>query len=134
MKKLLFALFAITTLFTACKKKDVEKTTAEKLIAKWKVSSYVENDYFNNTNHSATTQGGTTDYVDFRTDGKVYSKEGSSSEDVADYSVVNDNTVKIDGDDYTIKTLTDTQLVLYYKDQTSTQPLEYYELTFNLYK
>jgi outer membrane lipoprotein-sorting protein len=134
MKKLFIALIAFTALFSACKKKDVEKTVAEKLAGKWKVTSYVSNDYYSGANHPSTTPGGAGDYVDFRADGKVYSKEGNNPEDVSAFSLVNDNTVKIDNEDFTIKAITETQLVLYQKDQTSTTPLEYFEITLNLYK
>lgn len=134
MKKLLLAVFGLMLILSACKKKDVEKTTAEKLVAKWKVTSFISNDYYNNANHITTLQGTASDYVDFRTDGKLYTKQGNSAEEVVAYSVVNDNALRIDNEDWTIKALSDNQFVLYQKSVTSTTPLVYDEVTLNLYK
>ena len=145
MKKLLLFGFATVLVFTACKKKTEEvvpvvpvKTTTEKIQAVWKVTSLVYNDFYSNANHPFTQTGIATDYVDFRTNGKVYVQFGNpssaSSRDTSSYTIVNDNTIKIDTDNFEIKTLTANQLVLYNKTINSTTPLEYDESTFNLNK
>lgn len=141
MKKLLLFGFATALFLTACKKKTedvVVKTTAQKVQGVWKVTSTVSNDYYSNANHFTTTNGLATDYADFRADGKVYSQTGNpntpGAKDTSVYTIVNDNLLKIDGLDFNIKTLTDNQFVFANKVITLTAPLEFDEITFNLYK
>jgi hypothetical protein len=113
MKKLLFVAMAAMALFSACKKKDVEKTTAEKIIGKWSLTTQTENDYFNNANHISTFSGTANDEVDFRADGRVY--EGPNFTSSSTYSVVSDSKVTIDGISTDINALTDNQLILHAK-------------------
>jgi protein associated with RNAse G/E len=143
MKKLLFVAIASMALFSACKKKDVEpevvpvvvaKTVAQKIIAKWKVTSVVENDYYSNMSHPFTYTGVATDYFDVRTDGKIYLQISLVGKDTLAYSLINDSTINIGGDITKIKTITDTKFEMYFKEVYSTNPLEYYEFTTNLSK
>lgn len=140
MKKLLLFGFATALLFNACKKKTedvVPKTTAEKVQGLWKVTSLVSNDFYSNTNHITTQTGIATDYVDFRVNGKVYTQFGTpnaSNRDTSTYTIVNDNTIKLDTDNFEIRVLNDNQFVLYNKDPYSTTPVAYDETTLNLYK
>jgi hypothetical protein len=129
MKKVLLLLIASVALSTACKKKDVEKTPAEKVAGLWNFNSLVFNEYYSNANHITTTNGISGDYVDFRADGKVYSRMAGQKDTVA-YSVVSAATLKVDGLDYEIKALTDNQLVIYNKTVVSSTI--YDEGTLNL--
>jgi hypothetical protein len=133
MKKLLFVAIASMALFSACKKKDVEKTTAEKVVGVWKVSNFSFNDFNNNLNHFTSYTGISSDYWDFRTDGKIYLQELGVKDTVL-YSITSDTKMVYDGDDCDIRTLTDNQLVIYNKYTETTSPLRYYESTFNLAK
>jgi hypothetical protein len=133
MKKLLFVAIASLALFSACKKKDVEKTTAEKVVGVWKISSIVENDFYAGTNHFSTYNGVSGDYYDFRTDGKVYIKEGTYN-DVLPYSIISDVKLKFDGLDYDIKTLNDNQFVMYVKDVDPVVTANIYEATYTFTK
>ena len=133
MKKVLFLMIACTALFTACKK-DKEKTTAEKVLGRWKVTNTVENEFYNNTAHITTQAGIASDYVDFREDGKVYSKDGNDPEYVSAYTITGDDKITFDGETYDIKTLTDNQFVLYNKYVYPNTPSNYDEITYNLYK
>jgi hypothetical protein len=112
MKKLLFVAIAFMALFSSCKKKDVEKTTAEKIAGKWILVTEVYNDYYNNAPHVTTSAGTAADNIDFRSDGKVYDNSGNFS---VPYSVIGDNKVSFGGSTYDIKALDDAQLILYEK-------------------
>jgi protein associated with RNAse G/E len=142
MKKLLFVAIASLALFCACKKKDVEpevpvvvpKTIAQKIIAKWKVTSIIENDYYNNMSHPFSYTGVATDYFDVRADGKIYLQISLVGKDTLAYNLVNDSTINISGDITKIKTITDTKFEMFFKEIYSTTPLEYYEFATNLAK
>jgi hypothetical protein len=125
MKKLLFVAIASMALFSACKKKDVEKTTAEKILGKWTLVTGTDNFYFNNTNHISTYSGTANDVDDFRTDGRVY--EGPTFTSSSPYSVISDSKVLIDGISTDINSLTDAQLILHAK--VSGTGTDYHEYT-----
>lgn len=133
MKKLLLLFVTCMALFASCKKKDVEKTTAEKVLGKWGVTSTVTNDFYNGTSHISTQNGIATDYVEFRTDGKAYLLDGTYR-DTINYSINADNKIIFDGDIYDIRVLTDNQFVGYNKYIDPIYPTEYFETTFTLYK
>ncbi len=133
MNKLLIVGFVFLASFSACKKKDVEKTTAEKVVGVWKVSNFSYNDFYSNANHFTSYTGIASDYWDFRTDGKIYLQE-SGVKDTVSYSIVSDTKMIYDGDDCDIRTLTDNQFVIYNKYTVTTSPIQYYESTFNLAK
>jgi hypothetical protein len=144
MKKLLFITTAFMALFSACKKKDVEpevpipvvvtKTVAQKIIAKWKITTLIENDYYSAMSHPFTYTGVATDYFDVRTDGKIYLQVAPVGKDTLTYSLINDSTINVNGDVTKIKTITDTKFEMYFKEVYSTTPLEYYEFSTNLSK
>ena len=119
-------------LFTACKK-DKEKTTSEKVLGKWSVTNTVDNSFYNNTAHVTTRAGLAADYADFRSDGKLYSKDGIYLDTVA-YSITVDNKIILDGETFDIRTLTDNQFVLYNKYVYPNTPSNYDETTLTLYK
>ncbi len=147
MKKLLlFVAIATMALFSACKKKDVEPevpvvpvviptTVAQKIIAKWGITSFVVNNYYSNADHINTVNGSASEYLDFRSNGKLYINFNTiGGLDTLQYNLVNDSTINIDGDINKIKEITDTKFVIYSKDIYSTNPLEFDEFTINLKK
>ena len=132
MKTVLLSMITCAALFTACKK-DKEKTTTEKVQATWNVNSYAYNDFYNNTAHPFNITGVAGDYVEFRADGKAYSKFGGNKDTVA-YSISGDNKIVFDSETFDIKTLTDNQFVMYSKLVSPTAPSEYEETTLTLSK
>jgi hypothetical protein len=125
MKKLLFVAIASLALFSACKKKDVEKTTAEKIIGKWTLVTEIGTDYYNNTNHIINYSGTANDVIDFRADGRVY--EGPAFTSSSPYNIISDSKISIDGISTDINALTDAQLVFHVK--TIGTGTDYYEAT-----
>ena len=129
MKKF-FLSAAIATLFTvACNKKD-SAPEAPSLIHKWSLvsSHYLEMDngtVVGDDNYIGTT----TDYLEFKTDNKVYSLINGQN-DIADYQLLPDSKVTIDGDAYTIEELTINSARLYQKYSLSADG--YVEVTINL--
>lgn len=108
MKKLMVpaAMLAAVVMVVSCDK-DNDKpanTTLSKIQAKWKVA----NVKFNIGAEDSTYTGAATDYVDFRTDGKVYTSIGTQK-DTSAYSLVNDTKLVVDGDTAVIKQLSGNQ-------------------------
>jgi hypothetical protein len=133
MKKLTFVLIASIALFTACKKKDVEKTTAEKVIGNWKVNSITSKQVFNGNTTNYPYTGIATDFMDFRADGKIYWNLGGTK-DTSAYTIISESKLQFDGDEFDIKVLTDKQMSLFNKTTEPNNPADYYETTFNLGK
>jgi hypothetical protein len=135
MKKLIFLSAFACLAIASCKKDDPapQKTTAEKVLGSWKIQNVVFNDYYSNADHITTTNGSASDFVEFRNDGKSYSLF-QGFRDTSTYSVPNDNSIILDGETFSIKTLTDNQFTLYNKEVISTTPNEYEETTINLAK
>lgn len=142
MKKVSIILLSSFILFTSCKKNKEEevvvvpvKTTAQRVLGRWGITSVVLNDFYNNLPHISSFNGTSTDYIEFKTNGKVLLNFVALGPlDSTTYNVVNDTTLNIDGELNKIKELTDTKFVLYTKNVSSTSPLEYEEQTINLKK
>ena len=144
MKNVLFLMITSAVLFISCKKDKVEetpavpiaptKTVSQKITAKWGVTTIAENDYYSNTSHTTSYNGVASDYLDFRSDGKLYAQIIPFGKDTIPYNLVNDSTLNLDSEIYKIKQLTDIKFVLYAKDISSTIHLEYYESTITLAK
>ena len=125
MKKTLIIAMAFTALVMACTKKDA--TTTASIVGKWNFDKHIEW----NTPPSATTIKdttnliGTVSYIDFRTDGKAYSKyydniTSSYEYDTVPYSVSgNQLTLNVSTNVWTIQTLTNSNFVFYNKDTSS---------------
>ena len=80
MKKItsFFSLIAIAAiLFSACKKSS-SPTTLQRIQAKWGLQKEYYHDNYGGVDSRDTTYGTSTDYADFRTDGKVYYKYGTN--------------------------------------------------------
>jgi hypothetical protein len=133
MKPLLLVLVFISSvslITSSCKKKDAEKTTAQKLQNKWVFVNATDNNHYSGADHVITVSGNTGDYFDFRTDGKLYLRV-QSSPDTSTYVLLGDTKIIFDGTDTaTIQTLTDNALKLYFKDVTT--PSIYEEIIYNL--
>ena len=122
MKKIITSI-AIVTLITfclpACKKSsDTQQpqTTLQKMQAKWQLETLFQNDHYSGTDHIMNITGTVNDYLDFRTDGKIYSSI-QGNRDTTTYSLASDTKLLIDGvNNYDIKTLTSASFIIYLKD------------------
>jgi hypothetical protein len=111
----------------SCKK--AKETTAQKLQHKWTIVSEVDNSHDSGGDDINTSVGVAGDFLNFNADGTVTSQfEGSA--DTSTYSLISDTEISISGETFTIKTLSDTQLVLYIRDIISAT--DYDESTVNL--
>ena len=116
INKLMLAACLLSTAFVSCKDDDDNNTPAEtttqKIQHKWSLASMVEVFVTPSNTETQNRNGLPGDYVDFRTDGKVY---GSffGIPDTMSYSVISDNYLLIDGDSTRIQNLTNNILQLY---------------------
>ncbi|MFL5748683.1 MAG: lipocalin family protein [Niastella sp.] len=131
MKKTVLSVLALSALVYSCKKDD-DKSNAEKLIGKWNKITMIENNHEYGVDNKDTLNypAGSTS-IEFLNNGTFYEKA----------RVYNDTGVyKIDGvnlfltykgntesDTLTIKSLTDNDMTLYYKDAGSNG--DYFEST-----
>jgi hypothetical protein len=131
MKKILTSVILVSSLVfsvASCKKEDKPKPTSERVLGKWSIQSLTENDHYSGQDHLSVTPGDPTDFVDFRSDGKVYSNV-TGFPDTSAYTIVSNNKIMIETDSYDIKTLTDNSFVLYSKDDYGA---DYFEATISL--
>lgn len=127
MKKVIFILMALVIGFTSCKK-DEEKLTQEKVLGKWGVESIIFASLVSGVFDTETQPGNPADYLDFRANGKVYAMTDGDKDTLA-YTIISENSIKIDDDTFVIKALTDNSFVLYAK---VTEGANYFEQTLNL--
>lgn len=138
MKKFLTVICVLSILSIASCKKDkkeevVEKTTLEKIQAKWGVENITVRlaDTSIPLDTTLVIPGKASDYFDFRVDGKVYSMFDGEG-DTSTYALSGDSTILYQGfGDYKILVLTENSLKLYSKEEQSP---ELYEETLNLKK
>ena len=121
----------LVTLFNFSCKKSSSPSVAQRVQAKWTLVSLSANSHYSGSDHINTIPGTSADYVDFRSDSKVYSQV-SGSRDTSNYSMSGDTAIIIALDKYKIITLTDAALQLYIKAVTS--PSVYDEETISLKK
>ncbi len=131
IKNVLFILFAGVILVSCTKDDKVSKTTQEMIVGKWKVNTIVEED--TSIPFTYTYTGVSSDYIDFRNDGKVYYNTAFGSvpgPDTFTYKVLNNQYI-VEGnyDTFEIKTLTDTKLILHYQNTIGS-----YRYTEDMYK
>src|SRR5690349_18902833 len=122
------------SMLLGCKKNTNEDYSElkQRLQGKWNFINYVTNQYYGNSNHLNTISASPGDYMEFQTGGKIYLVLFGSP-DTSTYSIPANNKILIDyTDNFDIKTLTDTELVLYSKQVYSAE--SYYEQTFTLHK
>ena len=105
----------ITFYLSACKKNDqLPQTTLQKIQNKWTLVNIVDNYRYFGSDHITTSLFASTDYWDFRTDGKIYMSTGSLNI----YSLPSDTTkILISGWTYDIKTLTSNSFIIYLKEE-----------------
>ena len=120
LKKTMIVLLAGAALFTACKKTDTTTTTtAQKVLGKWTYVSNVTREYYQAKWTTYTTNGQTGDYVDFRTDGKLYTYTNTKYDTIS-YAVISDKLLKLRKDTFQINTLTANSFV-FYKSEFATK-------------
>lgn len=119
MKKLLY-FFAVTIgfsiLMTSCKKDD-ETTTTQKIQARWNFQKQINYENDMGVIYRDTITGSAGDYVEFKTDGKVYSSISGITA-TSNYEVLGNNKVVTwlipsEKDTINIQTLTASQLILF---------------------
>ena len=135
MKKFITSIAAATILICSmpgCKKssdtQQPPQTTLQKIQAKWFLATDVYNDHYSGTDH-IVTQLGANDYVEFKTDGNVFSSV-SGSTNTTTYSLISDTKLKVDTDIYDIKTLTSNSFILYIKTLYSGSDYDEETITF----
>jgi hypothetical protein len=120
------ATILLASVFTSCKKD--KQTTAQKLQHNWTFINEIDNSHDASGDNIDTIAGVTGDFFNFSSNGTV-SSQFDGSTDTVPYTLMSDTQVSVIGEVFTIKTLTDTQLILYAKDGSAT---EYDETTINL--
>jgi hypothetical protein len=131
--QLVIVLLAGSMLLGCQKNKDEDfSELKQRLQGKWNFINYVTNQYYGNSNHLNTVSASPGDYMEFQPDGKI-NLVLFGSPDTSTYSIPANNKILIDyTDNFDIKTLTETELVLYSKQSYSAE--SYYEQTFTLHK
>jgi hypothetical protein len=121
------AAIALTLGFSACKK--TKESTTQKIQHNWTVVSEVDNSHDASGDHLDTVDGISGDFINFNSNGTVTLQFDGSTE-TGTYTLVNDNELSMGGEVYTIKSLNDSQLILYIKDVSSAT--DYDETTINM--
>ena len=129
MKQIILVMFCTSAIvLTSCQHDDVpEPTTSEKVLGAWKIVKVIDEDYAPiNTLVSVDEYIGLPgDSIVFKTNGMVYTYSAIAGDDVTDYIVVDDKTIKIEDELYEIKNLTGTELYLYLEETDQPQNTRY---------
>ena len=130
MKKIFLFTTAIILIAvsTSCKK-DKAQTATQKVQHNWTLVSVVDNSHDANGDNIDITAAVSGDFMNFSSNGTV-SLQIEGQPGTVSYSMVSDTQLLFATETFTIKTLTDTQLVLYFKDVLSAT--DYDEETINL--
>ena len=130
MKKLLLfatAIVLIAAVSSSCKKD--KQTTAQKVQHNWTLVSETDNSHDVSGDNIDTTAGVQGDFINFNVNGTLTSQfDGAADNGI--YILTSDTEISINGIAFTIKTLTATQFVLYFKQVLSST--DYVETTINL--
>jgi hypothetical protein len=134
MKKI-FSLSIVIALmvlfFSSCKKKDAEQTTQQKIQNNWTVVNYTDTYYDAGVSDTETTVADPGDFINFGANGSAtYQIEGETGSFA--YSIQDDNKLILGFSTYDIRTLTNSELILYNKETISAT--EYIGSTINLRK
>lgn len=134
MKWHLLLFIAVSSMTIASCKKDKEEnspaeTTKQKIMGRWQINSIIIKESFSGEEHVTTHAGTPADYVEFKSNGKMdtYFKNNLT---VSDYSVKSVKIITIEGDDHTVRELTDSTLVMFSTDRTGS--IGYTEITYDL--
>ena len=131
MKKGTLILLTLTSIivFYGCSKDDAKLTTTtqQKIQGIWKYEKSIDHIYSSINDYRDTIYGAPGDYVDFRSDNKVYIKFDGDF-DTMSYTLLNDSQIYFSWLDNgfeahanaNITTLTDNQFNYYAKDSTAT--------------
>jgi hypothetical protein len=122
MKKLQIITICVSLIMlTACRREDsVDTNQAAKalLLGKWQLNNLVD-DYYEPVNvlkDHYETPGTPGDSVIFKSDNQMFSYIDVSpgeEKDIYPYEWINDSIIKVDGEQYTIRKLTPSELTLY---------------------
>ena len=113
-----------------------DSSTPASLIAKWNLSSVKYHSYTATRDTTVTVPAQTGDYLDFRTDNKLYISSDSlfGGKDTSTY-VISGNYLIVDGaDTITIQNLTTKSVALFQKRYDSIGSPYFFETTMNLTK
>lgn len=122
--KIITICFALI-LLAACRREDsVDTNQAAKalLLGKWQMINLVDEEYepANVLKYHYEDPGMPGDSVIYKSNNKMHSFIDilpGEEEDIYDYEWINDSIIKIDGDRFAIRKLTNTELELYYEKQ-----------------
>ncbi len=131
MKKIFLfttAIILLASVFSSCKK-DKAQTATQKVQHNWTLIDVVDNSHDASGDNITTTNAIAGDFMNFNSNGTV-TFQIDGQRDSASYSMVSDTQILLATETFTIKTLTDSQLVLYIKDVISAT--DYDEETINL--
>lgn len=130
--KVLSIVLLINMGFIACKKESTTPpSTQDRIAGKWQMESSAWDHFYSGVSHIVNYTGTAADYVDFRSDGKVYSFVGGSYDTVA-YAIISDTKMWFDASSeiYDIQTLTGSSFKVYRKEIVNAG--EYNESTINM--
>jgi len=121
--KLILSALVLFAVSSCTDDSGVNDATTEELVQhKWNIKSIIDKNYLGASttfSHYDTLEVKAGDFVDFRTDNKAYmSFDGDL--DTSAYNVINDLTIKIGEDVYSINVLNDINFVLQYEERTDT--------------
>ena len=137
MKHTFLALAAIATLglTTSCKKdkQDEKPKTKVELLTQgsWNVVKYHEVTYFNDTLYEDETYPGEGEKLKFNTDYTATFTDSDGETDVSSW-ILNDNTLLMADGEFTIQTLTESQLNLYMKEEGTEPGMGSYKFEYTI--
>jgi hypothetical protein len=122
MKQLFLILLAASSIVvSSCKKDNADdsqaRATEQKILGKWQINNISINDNFSGEDHIVIHPGTSSEYVDFKSDGKMHTYFRGRL-NISEYRVVDAKTITIDQDDASIRKLTDSTLVFSSRDAT----------------
>jgi hypothetical protein len=118
MKKNIIALLSICSIMlTSCQKEPpetAEKTIAAKILGKWMLVKHSEETFSatNNLIYNTERIGDGSDSLIFRANGRLLIYSNTDGNYIENYQVVNDKTLRIEKEDWTISLLDDKELNL----------------------
>jgi hypothetical protein len=122
------AMVLLAAVFSSCKKNKTE-TTTQKLQHNWTLVSIIDNSHDASGDDIVTTTATAGDFMNFNANGTATFQFDATPGTVS-YSIISDTEILLATETFTVKTLTNTQLVLYVKDVISAT--DYDEETINL--
>jgi hypothetical protein len=140
-KSVLLGLAIAAILFSACSKDD-DPTFAQRVQKNWNFEKLAYEEYYAGSYDYDTTYGSAGDYVDFRTDNKLYTKTTypglGVSYDTSNYLIYGESQIiswydsdPLAKDTLNIEVLTDNQFILHMRDNSSLPDYEDFRLFLN---